>query len=140
MTAPSASPQTPPTSNVAAQQANDQLNALNGVANGTSGSVPDLYGLGQWRNQTIDPSGFPPQLTTLLNLAGVDTTQPMTGQKLEKALTSVRNPGLIAQLQSMLFYAGAYGPSITSMGDLKIGVMADKDIKALTNTITTAAQ
>lgn len=135
---PSASPQTPPTSDVAAQQANDQLNALNDLANNKS--VPDLYGLGQWRTQQIDPSGFPPQLTSLLQQAGINTALPMTGQKLAQALSSIRDPGLVAQLQSMLFYAGAYGSTVTSMGDLKIGVMGDKDIKALANTITTAAQ
>jgi hypothetical protein len=114
------------------EAANQQ--ALNGT--GSSSSSTDLYGLGQWKNQPIDPSGFPPAVALLLQQAGIDTSKSLTGAQ----LAQVHNPGLVAQIQQMLFYAGAYGSSVQSLGDLQIGVFGSKDIKALGDTITSAGQ
>lgn len=122
-------------SNDVLAQIQQQIQAAGGGSSST-----DLYGLGQWRDQPIDPSGFPPSIALLLQGAGINLSQKITGAQLAQAIEQVKNPALVAQLQQMLFYAGAYGSNVSSLADLQVGTFGDADSKALAQEITSAGR
>lgn len=117
---------------------NDYLSQIQGALGGSSGT--DLYGLGQWKDQPIDPSGFPPQVVLLLQQAGINTAQQMTAAQLAAAIAKSGSPTLISTIQNMLFYAGAYGSAKTLNEATQVGIFGPSDTKALTNTIIAAGQ
>jgi hypothetical protein len=138
---PTPQPQTsaaPGSGSVATQQYQQQAQDL--LGGGTSST--DLYSLGQWKNQPIDVSGFPPAFLAALARAGVqlDTSQKITGSQLAQLLSTIHDPTVVSNIQEMLLYAGAYGSSVKSMADLNVGIFGPKDITALGNTISVAGQ
>lgn len=106
---------------------------------GSGSGSGSLYGLGAWKDQTIDVQGFPAQIVSALSKAGVDTSKPVNAEDLAKALASIHDVNAVAQLQQMLFYSGFYSNG-TSLADLQLGRFGDKDVAALANSIRSAGQ
>lgn len=132
MTNPSPSPETSP-----------QAATLGGVtfqapASG-GGSSDSLYGTGAWGSQNINMSGLPIVVVQALAQAGVDTSQPVKGADVAKALAQIHDPAAIAQLQQLLFYSGFYTNG-TTLADLQLGSFGNKDTAALGNAVQTAGR
>lgn len=136
---------TPPAGSVQDQEA-----ALNAQVGSSGAGGSDLYGLGQWKNQVIDTTGWPPQIGKLLSdavalydqqhkAAPLDPTS-MTAQQLVQVIAQSKSPLLVSNIQNMLLLSGAYPTSVKSMGDLQVGILGPQDIKALADTVTVAAQ
>lgn len=114
------------------------------------GNTQALAGTGSAKtaDTPITLTGLPPQLQLLLSTAGISpngSPDPTTGATVgwtsasfAKALAGVHNPALVSSIQQMLFYAGAYPSSVTSLSQLPLGSFTAPDATALTKTVTDA--
>lgn len=109
------------------------------TGNGSGNTNPDLYGLGAWRDQSIDVSGFPSSIVALLSKNGIDTSKPVKAQDIAQALENIQDPQAVAQLQQILYWSGMYGNSV-KLSDLTLGQWSKDDTNALASAITTAGR
>lgn len=117
------------------------MNAIAPVApaGGGNGGTSD-YGLGAWGSKPINIAGLPVSIVADLSKAGIDTTQPVTGDKLVAALGSIKDSSAIQALQQMLYYSGFYPASVNSIADVQLGSFGQQDESALQNAVQTAGQ
>ena len=107
---------------------------------GGSGTGTNPFGLGAWDNASIDVSGFPPTVVQALTQAGINTSQPVKADAVAKALEASKDTQAIAQLQQMLFYAGFYPSTVSTLAYLQRGTLRTDDTTALQNSIIETAK
>jgi hypothetical protein len=108
----------------------DAINRATAAAQvGGTSAPPDLYGLGQWQTQNVNPGDLP----FLANIVGGG--QQTTGEGIVKAFAQ-SDPSSVATIQHALFMAGYYTSDYTP----KYGVVSPQDISAFGNAVTVAGQ
>lgn len=117
---------------------------------GGGSSTSSVYGSGAWLSTPVDITGWPDAAMTAtivneLKAEGVNVTGQVTGQQLAKAIAQLSHGdaaqrAVVAQVQQMLWYSGAYPSTVKSFTDLQPGTFSDADTKALASMITSAQQ
>lgn len=107
------------------------LDALNNenAPSGASSSAKDLFGLGEWSGENINPGDLP----VLGSILG--SGQQTTGNAIMQAFAS-GSPTAVAQIQRALYLGGYYSSSYTPT----YGVIGPKDITAFGNAVQIAGK
>jgi hypothetical protein len=99
------------------------------IPDSSTSSTPDLYSVGNWQTQQVDPGDLP-FLTDIIK-----SGQATTGEAVVKAFAQ-SDPGSVATIQHALMMAGYY----TGEYQPRYGVISPDDIKAFGQAVTVAGQ